>query len=243
MKRVRIDKLLLDRGLVGSRERARSLIMAGDVLVDDRPVQKAGASVAADAAVRLRRPSHPFVGRGGVKLRGALDRFAIDPRGWRAVDIGSSTGGFTDCLLMAGAAHVYALDVDVTQLDWKLQCDARVTPVKGNARYFQSGWIPGPVDLAVIDVSFISLTKILPAAHDMLRPGGRCLALVKPQFELGRKRIGKGGIVSDPSLHAEAVDAVVAASGGAGFTHRDSCAAAIAGKSGNQEFFVDLERL
>jgi 23S rRNA (cytidine1920-2'-O)/16S rRNA (cytidine1409-2'-O)-methyltransferase len=242
MKKVRIDKLLLEKGLVRSRERARALIMAGDVLVDDSPIQKAGTSVDPECEIRLRRPPHPYVGRGGVKLRGGLDAFGIDPRGMVAADIGSSTGGFTDCLLMAGAAHVYDVDVDTSQLDWKLRSDSRVTLVEGNARYFEPSWIPVPVDLATIDVSFISLQKIFPAITGMFVPHGICLALVKPQFELGREKVGKGGIVSDPELHREAVAAVRSYGEECGFICLDTCASPITGKEGNQEFFVYLEK-
>ena len=241
MKKIRIDKLLVDRGLVQSRERARALIMAGDVLVDDTPVQKAGAGVGPASHIRLRRPPHPFVGRGGVKLRGALDQFDLDPAGAVCADVGASTGGFTDCLLMAGAKHVYAFDVDTSQLDWKLQSDSRVTSVKGNARYFEPSWIPEPVDLVVIDVSFISLEKILPSARLIVKPSGTCLALVKPQFELGRDKVGKGGIVRDPALHEEAVTSVLRQVSKAGFRLRARCRSPITGKEGNQEFFVYME--
>ena len=242
MKKIRIDKLLLDKGLVRSRERARALIMAGDVLVDDEPVVKAGASVDPASQVRLRGREHPFVGRGGVKLQGALDVFHVDPRGLVCADVGASTGGFTDCLLIAGAGHVYAVDVDTSQLDWKLRSDSRVTLVEGNARYFEADWIGEPVDLATIDVSFISLGKILPAVSGMFTPGGRCLALVKPQFEVGRENVGKGGIVSDPRLHQEAVLGVISFAEQSGYVCRGTCPSPITGKEGNQEFFVNLER-
>ena len=150
MKKARIDRLLVERGLVETRERARALIMAGDVLVGDRPITKAGTGVDVEAEVRLRRPPHPYVGRGGVKLRGALDELRIDVSGWTCADIGSSTGGFTHCLLLAAARRVYALDVDTRQLDWKLQSDDRVIPVEGNARYLLPDWIPEAVDLVTI---------------------------------------------------------------------------------------------
>jgi 23S rRNA (cytidine1920-2'-O)/16S rRNA (cytidine1409-2'-O)-methyltransferase len=242
MKRVRIDRLLVERGLVSSRERARAMIMAGDVLVDDVPIAKAGANVPPEAMIRLRRPEHRWASRGGVKLEGALETFAVVPEGQVAADIGASTGGFTDCLLAHGALRVYAVDVDPTQLAWKLQTDPRVLPVRGNARYFESGWLPEMVDLITIDVSFISLGKILPAVVPALRPEGRILALVKPQFEVGREKVGKGGIVSDPDTQTEAVEAVIGQAVEGGLSHRGTCRSPITGKEGNQEFFVLLAR-
>ncbi len=244
MKKARIDRLLVDRGLVETRERARALIMAGDVLVGDRPVTKAGAGVDVEAEVRLRRPTHPYVGRGGVKLRGALDALEIDPTGQTCADIGSSTGGFTHCLLLAGARLVYAIDVDTTQLDWKLQGDDRVVPVEGNARYLQQDWIPEALDLVTIDVSFISVSRILSRIPAVLADAGRCLALVKPQFELGPGLVGKGGIVTDPALHREAVRNVIDSAGPTRLVFRAECPSPITGKEGNREFFVlfDNER-
>ncbi len=242
MTKTRIDKLLVDRGLVESRERARALIMAGDVLVEDTPVRKAGTGVDRNAPVRLRRPPHPFVSRGGVKLEGALKALGINPEGWITADIGSSTGGFTHCLLLRGAHRVYAVDVDRTQLDWKLQTDSRVTQIEGNARYIEADWIPEPLDLVTIDVSFISLAKILPAVSGLIPKGARCLALVKPQFEVGRKKVPRGGVVTDPGLHDQAVASVIAAADGTGLRHRATCPSSITGKEGNREFFVLLER-
>lgn len=238
MKKTRIDKLLLDRGLVDSRERARALIMAGDVLVGDVPVLKAGASVEVGSSVRLRRPPHPYVSRGGVKLEGALRGFGLDPSGRIAADVGSSTGGFTDCLLRAGALRVWAIDVDTRQLDWRLRADPRVRTVEGNARNLERGWLEDPVDLVTMDVSFISATRILPALRGILPAGGDLIVLVKPQFEVGREQVGKGGIVRDPALHRQAVDAVIAGAAESGFGDRGRCRSPIAGKQGNQEFFV-----
>jgi len=242
MTKTRIDKLLVERGLVESREQARALIMAGDVLVEDEPVRKAGTGIDRNAPVRLRRPPHPFVSRGGVKLDGALQALDINPEGWIVADIGSSTGGFTHCLLLRGAHRVYAVDVDRTQLDWKLQTDSRVIQIEGNARYMEADWIPEPLKLVTIDVSFISLTKILPAVSGIVPEGTRCLALVKPQFEVGKEKVPRGGVVTDPDLHAEAVASVVAAAGGMGFRQRATCPSSITGKEGNREFFVLLER-
>ncbi len=243
MKKIRIDKLLVERGLVETRERARAMIMAGDVLVEDTPVHKAGTGVQPDATVRFRRPDHPYVGRGGVKLRGALDEFGIDPQGLVAADIGCSTGGFTDCLLAAGARCVYALDVDTSQLDWKLQSDSRVVPIEGNARYLDPGSLMGRMDLVTIDVSFISLRKILPRVTSILTAGGRVLALVKPQFELGPEKVPKGGVVSDPALHQAAVDSITSwVHQATGLGHVGTVASPITGKEGNREFFVLLSK-
>lgn len=242
MTKTRIDKLLVERGLAETRERARALIMAGDVLVEDTPVRKAGAGVDENAEVRLRRPPHPYVGRGGVKLEGALETLRLDPTGWVCADVGSSTGGFTERLLLGGAVRVYAVDVDTQQLDWKLRSDPRVTLVEGNARYLKSDWISETLDLVTIDVSFISLKKILPAVSNVLASGARCLVLVKPQFELGRGMVGKGGIVTNPDLHREAVASVVEAAEEVGLTHRDACPSPITGKEGNREFFVLFQK-
>jgi 23S rRNA (cytidine1920-2'-O)/16S rRNA (cytidine1409-2'-O)-methyltransferase len=241
LKKIRIDRLLLDRGLVETREKARALIMAGDVLVDDRPVVKAGAEVADGAPVRLRRPPHPYVSRGGIKLEGALEDFGIGVGGRSAADIGSSTGGFVDCLLRSGAERVFAVDVDPDQLDWRLARDERVRKVRGNARYLEPAWIPEPIDLVTVDVSFISLRRILPPLVRLLAGGGDVLALVKPQFEVGRGQVGKGGIVRDPALRDAAVDDVVTSASSLGFAFRASTASPITGKQGNQEFFVWLE--
>lgn len=216
--------------------------MAGDVLVAETPVVKAGAPVDVGAPIRLRRPEHPWVSRGGVKLAGALERFGVDPKDRIAGDIGASTGGFTDCLLRSGALRVYAIDVDTDQLDWRLREDARVRPVAGNARYLEPDWIEDTVDLVTIDVSFISIRKILPAAVRILGEGGEILALVKPQFEVGRGHVGRGGIVRDSRLQQEAVEAVARAGAECGLKYRDSGPAAIPGKRGNQEFFLWFQK-
>jgi 23S rRNA (cytidine1920-2'-O)/16S rRNA (cytidine1409-2'-O)-methyltransferase len=235
---MRIDKLLVERGLVKTRERARALIMAGDVLVEDAPVTKAGTGVDDGAHIRLRRPTHPFVGRGGVKLQGAVDVLGIDPAEKVCADIGSSTGGFTDCLLQRGALRVWAVDVDTSQLDWKLRSDPRVTPVEGNARYLSPDWIPEPLDLVTVDVAFISVTKILGRLPALLKTAGQCLILVKPQFELGPDKVGKGGIVLDPSLHLEAVEGVLKAAAKLELVLLGRCPSPITGKEGNREFFL-----
>jgi 23S rRNA (cytidine1920-2'-O)/16S rRNA (cytidine1409-2'-O)-methyltransferase len=202
---VRLDQLLVARGLFPSREQARRAVMAGEVRVAGQVVDKAGAAVGEDATLEVaQRP--PFVSRGGGKLAAALDHFAVDVAGRICLDVGASTGGFTDCLLQRGAARVYALDVGRGQLDWRLRQDARVVPMEGiNARHLAADALPEPVDLVTIDVSFISLLKVVPALLPHLAPGGLLLALVKPQFEAGRAAIGKGGIVRDEAVRQEVI--------------------------------------
>jgi len=237
----RLDVVLVDRGLAPSRERARALILAGQVMVDGQVVSKAGAPVATGATVALTTPDHPYVGRGGVKLAGALDAFAIDPRGRRALDVGASTGGFTDVLLQRGAESVVALDVGRAQLDWRLRTDPRVVVREGvNARALTADDVPHRVSLVTIDVSFISLKHILPALPPFLDPAADVVALVKPQFEAGREEVGKHGIVSDPAVH-DAVVARVAEYGDACRLTRVAMApSSITGATGNQEFFLHL---
>lgn len=240
--RVRLDRLLFERGLAPSRERAQALVLAGVVRVAGRPAVKPGTPVAPEAAVEVVAKDHPFVGRGGVKLEGSLSTLRIDVASRVALDIGSSTGGFTDCLLKRGARRVYALDVGRGLLDWSLRQDARVVPLEGrNARHLSPGDLPEPVDLAVIDVSFISLRLILPPLPPLLAPGADVLALVKPQFEVGRGETGKGGIVRDPAKHLAALRSVAAAAARAGFAVRDGCASPITGAEGNREFFLRLD--
>jgi 23S rRNA (cytidine1920-2'-O)/16S rRNA (cytidine1409-2'-O)-methyltransferase len=232
-----LDKLLVDRGLAESREKAQALIMAGEVLLNGQKASKPGQSVAADSAVQvLARP--PYVGRGGLKLAAALREFAIDAAGKICLDVGSSTGGFTDALLQAGAARVHAVDVGVGQLDWKLRTDPRVAVHEGiNARELDFADIGESVDIAVCDVSFISVTLILPALVRLLRPEGRLVILVKPQFEVGRGRVGKGGIVRDPALHREVCDRVEQAVREAGFV-TGLMESPILGAEGNKEFLL-----
>ena len=232
---------MVDRGLAPSRERAQALILAGVVRVDDRPGHKPGALVPADAAVALIAPDHPFVGRGGVKLEGALAALGVDAAGRTVLDIGSSTGGFTDCLLKRGARRVYALDVGRGLLDWSLRHDPRVVVMEGrNARYLSPGDLPERADLAVIDVSFISLRLILPPLPAILAPGADVVALVKPQFEVGKGETGRGGIVRDPGKHLKALSSVTASAASSGFALRDACASPILGAEGNREFFLRL---
>lgn len=241
--RGRLDRALVDRGLAKSRERAQALILAGVVRVDGRPGGKPGTLVAEDARVELVARDHPFVGRGGVKLEGALGLFGIDVADRTALDVGASTGGFTDCLLRRGARRVYALDVGRGLLDWSLRNDPRVVVLEGrNARYLAPGDLPEPIDLAVVDVSFISLGLVLAPLPAVLHPRGEVVALVKPQFEVGKGRVGPGGIVREPALHLEALRSAAGAAAAAGLHVRDACRSPIAGAEGNREFFLRLAR-
>lgn len=204
MARIRLDLALVERGLCPSREQAKRLIMAGEVLLGEEVITKPGWLVRRDAALRVRQPPR-FVSRGGLKLEGALEHFGIAVQDRVALDVGASTGGFTDCLLQRGAARVYAFDVGTNQMVWKLRSDPRVVCRENfNVRHLQPADVPEPVDLIVADVSFISLTLVLPGALSVLKPGGQALVLVKPQFELSREEVGRGGIVREPELHAKA---------------------------------------
>jgi 23S rRNA (cytidine1920-2'-O)/16S rRNA (cytidine1409-2'-O)-methyltransferase len=238
--RVRLDQLVLDRGLAPSRERARALILAGQVLVGGQPATKAGTAIDADAEVSLVAPDHPYVGRGGLKLAHALDTFRIAVEGRIGLDIGASTGGFTDVMLQRGASRVIALDVGHNQIDWTLRNDPRVLVIEGfNARHLTPADIPGPVDLVTIDVSFISLRQILPVVPPLLRPGADVVALVKPQFEAGRGEVRKG-IIHDAAVHARVLDEVSAAAAGVGLTPAGSTPSPITGQKGNVEFLLHL---
>lgn len=238
--RVRLDVLLLDLGLTPSRERARALVMAGKVLVDDRPVDKPGTKVRRDAAIRLKEPDHPYASRGGLKLAGALEDLGLDVHGQRCLDVGASTGGFTDCLLQQGAASVAAVDVGTNQLAWKLRSDARVAVFEQtDIRDLDGGAAGAPFPLAVIDASFISLRLVLPPTVPLVEPGGRILALVKPQFEVGRDRVGKGGVVKDPALRQGAIDGIASYAAGLGLELAGSVDSRVAGaKKGNVEHFL-----
>src|SRR6266850_221816 len=239
----RIDRLLVDRGLAESREKAQALIMAGNVLVGEAPATKAGMSVAEDANIRLKEAPHPYVSRGGVKLEGGIRAFGIHVEGKVCLDVGSSTGGFTHFLLLNGAQRMYALDVDVKQLDWKVRNDPRVHTIELNARFLEPRHIGELVDLVTIDASFISLTMLLPRIPAVLKPGGECLALVKPQFEVGRAHVGKGGIVRDAGLQQGAIARVAEAGRSAGLQFFGSHESPIAGREGNREFFVLFKKL
>lgn len=202
--KLRLDQALVERGLAESRTKAQAAIMAGLVFSGEKRLDKPGLSVAADAPLELRGKPHPWVSRGGVKLAHALQHFGLDPRDRVCIDVGASTGGFTDVLLQHGAAKVYAVDVGEGQLDWKLRNDSRVVVLeKTNARHLDAALISDPIDCVVCDASFIGLQIVLPAALTLARPGAWAVALIKPQFEVGRERVGKGGVVRDPALHEE----------------------------------------
>jgi 23S rRNA (cytidine1920-2'-O)/16S rRNA (cytidine1409-2'-O)-methyltransferase len=240
-KRLRADLALVEQGLAPSREKARALILAGEVLAGDRPIDKAGDLVDAEAELRLRSGPMPFVSRGGLKLAHALDTFGVDPRGLAALDVGASTGGFTDCLLQRGAARVYCVDVGHGQLDWKVASDPRVRVIdRTNIRTAPADLLPERVDLVVIDVSFISLRLVLPALSPLAKPGAAVIALVKPQFEVGRADVGKGGIVRDAAARARALAEVRATAGALGFEVGADTVSPITGGKGNVEFLLLL---
>lgn len=238
---VRLDQLLVDRALCRSRPEAAALVMAGRVLVDEYLVDKAGSLVSPNCTIRLKE-SLPYVSRGGLKLRGGLDHFGIDPQGWCCLDIGASTGGFTDCLLQAGAVQVYAVDVAYGLLDWKIRSDARVVVLERcNARYIGKEQVPDPVDFCVIDTSFISLTKLLPPLLLLFDENEiRIVCLIKPQFELAREQIGAGGIVSDEDLRIEAVEKIINFSRELGLASQGVVPSSIKGNKGNQEYLLYL---
>lgn len=242
--RTRLDLLLVERGLAASRDRARALILAGDVRVDGTVVSKAGASVPVDAEITLAAPDHPYVSRGGLKLAHALDRFQINVTGRIALDIGASTGGFTDVLLQRGAARVVALDVGHGQLDWRLRNDPRVIVIERfNARALTPADLPADArtfGIVTIDVSFISLRHILPVVPPLLEPAGDVVALVKPQFEARREEVGKGGIIRDPSIHERVVAEVTAAADALGLTRAGLVDSPVTGMEGNREFLLHL---
>jgi 23S rRNA (cytidine1920-2'-O)/16S rRNA (cytidine1409-2'-O)-methyltransferase len=244
---VRLDTLLVERGIAASRERARALILAGSVRVNGQPASKAGTSVAIDADVTVATADHPYVGRGGVKLAHALDTFGIEVPGRTALDIGASTGGFTDVLLQRGAAHVTALDVGHGQLDWKIRSDPRVDVLERvNARTLTATDLPpgrAPFDVVTIDVSFISLRHILPVVPPLIRDTADVVTLVKPQFEAGRFEVGKGGIVRDAAVQARVVDEVTAAADALGLGRVGMTPSPIAGMEGNREFLLHLRRV
>ncbi|HUF47871.1 MAG TPA: TlyA family RNA methyltransferase [Vicinamibacterales bacterium] len=238
----RLDQLLVVHGLAASRERARALILAGDVLVDGVPATKAGQVVRDGQAVALRQPDHPWASRGGLKLDHALGAFGLDVTDRLALDIGASTGGFTDVLLARGARRVVALDVGRGQIDWRLRSDPRVVTIEGvNARRLAAADLPEDArlfDLITIDVSFISLRHILPALPPLIRPNGRVLALVKPQFEAGRHEVGAGGIVRDAAVHTRVVAEVSAEALRVGLEPIGVTPSPIEGAHGNREFFL-----
>src|SRR5262245_62669737 len=241
-KKVRLDQLLVGKGLFPSREQARRAIMAGDVKVGTRIAVRPSEVLQEEAPISI-KPTRKYVGRGALKLESALDYFEIEVRGKTALDIGASTGGFTDCMLQRGAEKVYAVDVGHGQLNWKLRNDPRVIVLeKINARFLTGDQVQELVDVCVIDVSFISLTLILPNALTLLKPDGVVLVLIKPQFELRRSEVGKGGVVRDPRLHQKAQDKIVAFVNDLGHLVAGIMPAAIKGTDGNQEFFACIRK-
>ncbi|KIU30170.1 hemolysin [Sphingomonas melonis] len=243
MAKIRADQLLVDRGLAESKTRAQALIMAGLVFVDTRKVDKPGQALPVDAPIEVRGRDHPWVSRGGIKLAHGLDHVGWDVTGAVAIDVGSSTGGFTDVLLTRGAARVYAVDSGTNQLAWKLRQDPRViVHEQTSARILTNAHIPEPVDLIVCDASFIGLSKVLERPMTFAREGARLLALIKPQFEAGRDEVGKGGVVRDPAVHARVCDDVAAWLEASGWSVAGVTESPITGPEGNIEFLVAASR-
>lgn len=243
MAKQRADQLLVDRGLAESRARAQALILAGLVFSGERKIDKAGQQIADDAALSVRGRDHPWVSRGGIKLAHGLDHFGWDVTGAIGLDVGSSTGGFTDVLLQRGAAKVYAIDVGTNQLAWKLRQDPRVVVhEQTNARYLTADTVRDPVDILVCDASFIALAKVLDTAIDLVRPGGRLVALVKPQFEAERGEIGKGGVVRDADVHARVVASAAAWLESRSWEVAGTTQSPITGPEGNVEFLIGAIR-
>jgi 23S rRNA (cytidine1920-2'-O)/16S rRNA (cytidine1409-2'-O)-methyltransferase len=242
--KTRADVALVERGLADTRTRAQALIMAGVVFSGETRIDKPGQAIAADTPLEVRGADHPWVGRGGLKLEKALDHFVIDPAGLTCLDVGASTGGFTDVLLTRGAAKVYAVDVGHGQLAWKLRNDPRVAVLERvNARHLTREQVPEPVDLIVCDASFIGLETIMPAPIALAARGARLIALIKPQFEVGKDKVGKGGIVRDPALHAEVCARIEAwLNGLPGWRVLGTADSPIAGAEGNKEFLIAAQR-
>ena len=243
MPKKRLDQIIVDRGLAESRTRAQALVMAGLVFSGGRKLDKPGTALAEDAAIEVRGRDHPWVSRGGIKLDHALTAFGIDVVGVVAIDVGSSTGGFTDVLLTRGATRIYAVDSGTNQLAWKLRQDARVVVhEQTSARILTAAHIPEPIDLVVCDASFIGLAKVLERPLTFVRPGGRLLALIKPQFEAGREEVGKGGVVRDPGVHERVCREVADWLTGIGWTVEGVTQSPITGPEGNVEFLISARR-
>lgn len=240
--RKRLDAVVVERGLAESLARARAMILAGEIWVDGARAEKPGANVSENARIEVVSRSQKYASRGGIKLEGVLSDFAIDPAGCVCLDVGASTGGFTDCLLQNGAARVYAVDVSIDQLAWKLQQDSRVVRVERNARELRREDIAEPIDLAVVDVSFISAIKVLGPVSRVLKPGGQVLLLVKPQFEVPREDVGAGGIVTDPKLHEKAIATVRDAAIAAQLEILGVKPSRLPGAEGNQEYFLHARK-
>jgi 23S rRNA (cytidine1920-2'-O)/16S rRNA (cytidine1409-2'-O)-methyltransferase len=241
-KKIRLDRLLVEKGMIQSRERARARIMAGEVLVNRLPVDKPGTQVAADAEITLKGSDIPYVSRGGLKLAAALDDLALDISGFECLDIGASTGGFTDCLLQHGARRVFAVDVGYGQLAWKLRRDPRVEVLeRTNIRHLPAEAIGTKVDLITIDVSFISLKIVVPAAQKFMKADAGILALIKPQFEVGRGHLGKGGVVRDKMMHDAVIHELSLFFRGIGLSPKKLTPSPVLGPKGNQEFIIFLK--
>ncbi len=241
MEKKRLDQLLFDRGLFDSREKAKAAVMEGIVYIKGQKAEKPGTAVADDCDVEVRPKTKQFVSRGGLKLQKALDVFDVDVSGKTALDIGASTGGFTDCLLQHGASHVYCVDVGYGQLAWSLRTDERVTCFeRTNIRFFTKEQLGTTVDLAVCDVSFISLKLVLPVAKRLLKEDGQVITLIKPQFEAGREKVGKKGVVRNPKVHVQVLEDTVAFARGIGFEPVELTYSPIKGPEGNIEFLVRL---
>ena len=240
--KARLDVLLVERGLAPSRERAQALLLAGQVRVNGTRSDKPGTQIARDARIEITGELLRYASRGGLKLEGALGDFGVSPQGRICLDVGSSTGGFTDCMLQHGARKVYAVDVTIDQLDWKLRRDDRVVTVERNARYLRPEDIGEAAEFVTMDVSFISVTKVLPAVVAAAGPGADFLVLIKPQFELEKGEVGKGGIVRDAALHRKAVERVEAAATAAGLDIAGVRPSRLPGAEGNQEFFLHARR-
>ena len=243
LTRKRLDIMLVERGLAESRQKAQAMILAGEVTVDGKKAEKAGLSVAEISRLDVHSRLQKYVSRGGFKLEGALEDFRVSARGCVCMDVGSSTGGFTDCLLQQGAARIYAVDVNTGQLAWKLHEDARVVRIKKNARELTERDVTEGVDLVVADVSFISVKKILPGACACAKSGAELLILIKPQFELQREDVGKGGIVRDPGLHEEAIASVRRAADLLGLAVIGVAPSRLTGVEGNQEYFLHARKV
>ena len=242
-KKERLDKLLVERGFVQSRERSRALIMAGKVTVGGKVIDKPGTQVDVEAKLQLRGADPPYVSRGGEKLEGALQVFGVNPQGMVVMDVGASTGGFTDCILQKGARKVYAVDVGYGQLAWKLQKDPRIVNLeRRNIRYLEREEVQEQVDLILIDTSFISIEKFLPHLLGFLRKGGFILSLVKPQFEVGKGEVGKGGVVRDSTLHQKVIDRISKFSQELGLKVLGVTESPLLGPKGNKEFFIYLKK-
>ena len=242
-RRERLDKLLVEKGIVQSRERARALIMAGKVTVEGEMIDKPGTKVDEEAKLQLRGEDSSYVSRGGEKLEGALHAFGIDPKGMVVMDIGASTGGFTDCILQKGAQKVYAVDVGYGQLAWKLQKDPRVVDLeRRNIRYLKREEVQEETDLILIDTSFISVEKFLPHLLGFLKRGGFILSLIKPQVEVGKGEVGKGGVVRDTALHQKVIDRISKFSQGLGLRVLGLTESPLLGPKGNKEFFIYLKK-